>query len=66
MYQSNLLNVGYAAPLSMGLTYIAMANSIAKLMGNAVSAEGNSQVIQNSNVTQCCALIIATGAAKLA
>jgi len=63
--QSSLLNIGYAAPVSMGLTYVAMANSIAKLMSNAVSAEGYSQVIQNSSVTQCCALIIAAGAAEV-
>jgi len=60
------INVGAAAPLSMGLTYMAMASSVSTLMSNAVSAEKFSQVIQNTSVTQCCALIIAVGAAKAA
>jgi len=65
MYQSCLINIGYAAPLSIGMTYVSMADSISHLMNNAVSAQGNSQVIQNSSVTQTCALIIATGAAEI-
>ncbi len=64
--QTLALNVGAAAPVSMGLTYMAMANSVSNLMSNAVSAEKFSQIIQNTSVTQCCALIIAVGTAKAA
>ncbi|AQQ00808.1 hypothetical protein B0W48_13905 [Pseudoalteromonas aliena] len=43
---------------------IAMANSIALLMENAVSNDKNAQMIQNAAVTQCCVLMIAAGAAQ--
>jgi len=61
--QACALNIGVAAPLAMDLTYVAMAKSIGQLMGNAVTTENFSQVVQNATVTQCCALIISVGAA---
>lgn len=64
--ESLAMNVGAAAPVSMGMTYMAMADSISILMNNAVGAEKFSQIIQNTSVTQCCALIIAIGAAGAA
>jgi len=64
--QLTALNIGAAPSLAMGMTYIAMADSVAHLMSNAVSAEKFSQVIQNANVTQCCALILPVGAVSAA
>ena len=62
----SLLNVAYAPMLSMSMTEIAMANSISNVMGNAVTAQQNCQVIENATVVQCCALMIAAGIAKAA
>lgn len=60
------LNLSAAPMLAMGMTYAAMANSIGNLMGNAVTAEQFSQIIQNTSTTQCCALIVSVGAAGAA
>ncbi|GAB2199236.1 RebB family R body protein [Sessilibacter sp. MAH4] len=63
MLINNLINVSLSAPASLGLTYLAMSESISILMENAVSAERDSQIVQNAAVTQCCALMISAGAA---
>jgi hypothetical protein len=63
---SNELNLALAQSFSVGVTALAMANSISVLMENAVGIEQDSQLIQTATVTQCCALMIAGGAAKAA
>ena len=62
----NLVNVGFAPMVAMGFTYAAMSNSIGKVMANAVTCEQNSQMIQNTSVAQCCALMVSIGAAGAA
>ena len=64
--QVNTINIGVAAPLAMDLTYVAMSKSVGQLMNNAVTTENYSQIIQNTTVAQCCALIISLGAAGAA
>ncbi|MBQ4845138.1 RebB family R body protein [Pseudoalteromonas sp. MMG005] len=51
---------------SVDIAAIAMANSIALLMENAVSNDKNAQLIQNAAVTQCCVLMVCAGAAQAA
>jgi hypothetical protein len=62
----NLLPVGMSPAVSMGMTYIAMANSISLAMENAVAAQQHGQVTGAAATTQVLALIIAAGAAGLA
>jgi len=62
---STAANLAVAQPFSLGITAVAMANSIGLLMENAVIAEKGAQAIQNAGVAQCCALMIAAGAAKV-
>jgi hypothetical protein len=50
---------------SVDIAAIAMANSIALLMENAVSNDKNAQLTQNAAVTQCCVLMISAGAAQV-
>lgn len=51
---------------SLNVAAIAMANAIALVMENAQQNEKNAHAIQNASVTQCCALMIAAGAASAA
>ncbi|TDF35587.1 hypothetical protein EYS14_19445 [Alteromonadaceae bacterium M269] len=51
--------------LSLDATATSMANSISILMENAQQCEANSQIIANTSLVQCCALMIAAGAAAI-
>lgn len=57
---------GQAPGLAMGMTYVAMAGTIALAMENAVAAQQRGQVIGEAATAQVIALCIAAGAAKLA
>ena len=63
---SNSIVLGTAPIVSVGLVEMAMASSLGLVMYNAMTAERNSQLIQNAGVSQCCALMIAAGAAGAA
>lgn len=63
---SNGENIGLAPPFAMASTFVMMANSIGLLMENATVNQHNAQQVQIASVTQCCSLMIATGAAKAA
>ncbi len=58
--QVNAANVGLAPQVAMGMTYVAMADSIALVMNNAASAQQNMQVTSNAATTTACAAILAT------
>lgn len=64
--QTNLINVGTAPCLAMGMTYTAGAHSVGLLMENAVLNEKLAQVTANAGIDQCVALILTTGAAATA
>lgn len=53
------LSVGAAPAVSMAWTYVAMAQSLALAMNNAVTAEKNMQVVAASATTVVCARMIA-------
>jgi len=57
-----LLAIGEAPSIAMGMTYVAMANSIGLEMENAVAAQQRGQVIGEAALVQVLALIIAKGA----
>ena len=59
-----MTNLAIPPIMSIGLAEMTMAQSISGVMYNATNAEKQSQIIQNTAVAQCCALIIACGAAK--
>ena len=46
----------------MGLTYVAMADSMALVMGNAAAAQQRGQVLSAAALAQVLVLIIAKGA----
>ncbi len=56
------LNVALAPSTAMGMTYLAMADSIALVMGNAAANQQRGQLIAQAAVTQALALILAKGA----
>jgi hypothetical protein len=56
------LVVGQAPALAMGLTYVAMADSMALVMGNAAAAQQRGQVLSAAALAQVLVLIIAKGA----
>ncbi len=56
------LVVGQAPPLAMGFTYVAMADSVAKVMGNAAAAQQRGQVLAEAALAQVLILIVAKGA----
>lgn len=64
--QSNLINVGTAPGLAMGMTYSVAAHSIGLLMENAVLNEKLSQITARAGLDQCVVLILAAGAAGAA
>jgi hypothetical protein len=66
MNASALINIGTAPPLSMAMVDMALAASIANHMNNAVTAQKNAQIIENTVLTQCCNLIISAGFAGAA
>ena len=57
--QANTSAIGLAPSLSLALTYTAMADSVAHLMQNAVTAQQNGQTIGASATAVTCATIIA-------
>jgi hypothetical protein len=58
----NLLPVGMSPAVSMGMVYIAMANSLSLAMENAVATQQRGQVVAGAATTQVLTLIIAAGA----
>ncbi len=57
--QANTSVIGQAPALSMALTYTAMADSVSKLMQNAVAAQQNGQAVGGAATAVTCATIIA-------
>ncbi len=60
---SSSLAIGEAPAAAMAMTYLAMGDSIALAMQNAVSAQQRGQLIAGAATTQVVAMIIAAGAA---
>lgn len=60
---ASTLAIGEAPAAAMAMTYVAMADSIALAMQNAVSAQQRGQLIAGAATTQVVAMIIAAGAA---
>ncbi len=58
---SDALDVGLAPSMAMGMTYVAMADSIGLAMANAVTNQQRGQVLATASVTQVLALIISKG-----
>jgi hypothetical protein len=58
------LTLGEAPATAMGMTYLAMAGTIAVAMENAVAAQQRGQVISEAATVQVLALIVAAGAAS--
>jgi Killing trait len=50
--------LGQAPAFAMGMTYLAMADSLGIAMGNAVANQQRGQVIANAAVNQVLAMII--------
>lgn len=63
---ASMLDLGLAPATAMGMTYVAMAGTVALAMENAVAAEQRGQVIGEAATVQVVALIIAAGAAHAA
>lgn len=57
------LVIGEAPAMAMGMTYVAMADSISLAMSNAVAAQQRGQVLGAAALAQVLVLIIAKGAA---
>ena len=64
--QINSMSPALAQSFSVGVTSVAMANSLGLMMENAVVAEKGSQTIQSASISQCCVLMVAVGAAATA
>jgi hypothetical protein len=58
------LGVGLAPSVAMAMTYVAMANSMALAMGNAVAAQQRGQVLAAASLAKVLELIIAKGGAS--
>jgi hypothetical protein len=56
------LNVALSPSVAMGMTYMAMADSLALVMSNAAANQQRGQLITQAAVTQALALILAKGA----
>lgn len=54
----SLAAIGQSPSLAMGMTYVAMADSIGLAMQNAVANQQRSQVLANAAVVQVLSLII--------
>lgn len=57
-----VIGVGEAPSVAMGMTYLAMANSIGLAMGNAAAAQQRGQLIGETAMVQVVAMILAKGA----
>ena len=55
---------GQAPAFAMGMTYVAMADSLGLAMENAVASQQRGQVLAEASVAQVLALIITKGAAS--
>lgn len=64
--QSNVAVVGLSPSLSLSFTYAAAAQSIARLMNNAVTTQHGSQICREAATAVTCALILAFGVAGAA
>lgn len=64
--ETNMINIGMAAPTSMGMVYAQGASSIGLFMQNAVLNEKLSQITNRAGLEQCLVLILAAGAAGAA
>ncbi|MES2947640.1 MAG: RebB family R body protein [Pseudomonadota bacterium] len=62
MAASPTLSLAQAPAMAMGMTYLAMADSISLAMQNAVSNQQRGQVTAAAAVTQSLVLIITLGA----
>ena len=62
MARSAALSLAQAPAMAMGMTYLAMADSISLAMQNAVSNQQRGQVTAAAAVTQTLVLIIKLGA----
>jgi hypothetical protein len=60
---SDALNVALAPSVAMGMTYVAMADSIGLEMANAVASQQRGQVVAGAALVQVLTLIIAAGTA---
>ncbi|HSI50484.1 MAG TPA: RebB family R body protein [Ideonella sp.] len=58
----SLAAIGQAPALAMGMTYVAMADSIGLAMENAVANQQRGQVLADAALAQVLALIIYKGA----
>lgn len=56
------LVLGQAPALAMGMTYVAMADSLGLAMENAVASQQRGQVLAGAALAQVLALIITKGA----
>lgn len=59
-----LIAVGEAPPLAMGMTYVAMAGSIALHMENAAAAQQRGRVIGETVLVKLLEMIIVKGGAS--
>jgi len=57
-----LIGVGEAPSVAMGMTYLAMGQSIGLVMSNAAAAQQRGQLIGQTAMVQVLALILAKGA----
>jgi hypothetical protein len=58
------LAIGQAPAFAMGMTYLAMADSLGLAMENAVASQQRGQVLAGAALAQVLALIITKGAAS--
>lgn len=55
---ANVVAIAAAPAEAMAMTYAAMADSIGLAMQNATATQRNMQVVANSSVAVCCALMV--------
>ncbi|MEK8030585.1 RebB family R body protein [Ideonella sp. DXS29W] len=62
--EGSALAIGLAPSFAMGMTYVAMADSLGLAMENAVANQQRGQVLAGAALAQVLALIITKGAAS--
>lgn len=60
----SVVALGQAPAFAMGMTYVAMADSLGLAMENAVACQQRGQVLAEASMAQVLALIITKGAAS--
>lgn len=60
---TGLMTVGTAPSFSMGLVYVAMSDSIGRVMGNAATAQMHGQRVSTAGTTMACVQILEKGIA---